>query len=214
MRDSFFTIMFRTNVGAMVCSGFPTISYALDNMITVIHLHCDYEFATVLEAENHLSLYPASIRLDLHGVLDILPKYTPLVKDRDAHKIACISFVGPNTRFEAARDIRERITTGQIDFGVLVFKRGRGKGKFTFVEEGSKAWVNHHIPCVSKCIFVDDSTDHLRSTKFLTPAITCTLFNTGIPTQLMDILANWMQKDEWNSVGNAEDTRNANTPLV
>jgi hypothetical protein len=93
--------------------------------------------------------HPANIRLDLHGVLDIIPNHQQLIDDRET--IACISFVG----------------------------------------EGSKAGVNKHIPADGPCIFIDDSTDHLRSTKYLLPHITCKLFNTGIPTQLLEILKIW-----------------------
>jgi hypothetical protein len=132
--------------------------------------------------------------MDLHGVLDILPNDVQLVKDRTKNRIACISFVGENTRDEASKDIQERILTGQIDFGVLVFNRGKGKDRFTFTEEGSKAWVNAHIPCEVPCLFIDDSTDHLRSTKHLIPDMTCTLFNTDIQKQLLTILTKW-EKD-------------------
>ncbi len=159
-------------------------------MITILRSNGANELLAA-DAISHLHQVPASIRLDLHGVLDILPSNIPLITNRNEHTIACISFVGPKTREEAMQDIRERILSGQIDFGVLVFQRGRGKDKFTYVEEGSKAWVNYHIPCPTSCLFVDDSTDHLRSTKYLNPHITCTLFNTGIPNQLLELLAKW-----------------------
>jgi hypothetical protein len=173
-------------------------------------------FTNAVEAKRQLSLTPADIRLDLHGVLDILPTNVPLVKNRNDHKIACISFVGPNTRQKAAQEIRERIATGQIDVGVLVFNRGKGKEKCTYTEEGSKAWVNCHIPCPpshTSCIFIDDSTDHLRSTKHLNPHITCRLFNTGIPKQLLGILTDW-EKDEEEYVGNATSPQDDNASLV
>jgi hypothetical protein len=145
------------------------------------------------EAKLYLSEHPANIRIDLHGVLDVIPKDVPLVANRKVHKIVCISFVGENTRDEAVRDIQERVLVGQIDYGVLVFNRGKGKDRFTFTEEGSKAWVNKHIPSsiIYPCIFIDDSTDHLRSTKHLLPEMECTLFNSGIPTQLLAILKKW-----------------------
>lgn len=96
--------------------------------------------------------------------------------------------------YEAAkREIQARIGTGQILFGILVFKRGVGKHRFSFEEPGSKAWVNRCLPTSSpSCLplFVDDSTDHLRSTTHLmgTQGIVCWLFNTGDPKQLLNIL--------------------------
>ena len=178
----------------------------MNYLIEIIHSTSIHKYKSAVEAERHLAKYPANIRMDLHGVLDILPNNIDLVKDRKKNTIACISFVGETTRDAAAKDIHERILTGQIDFGVLVFVRGKGKERFTFTDEGSKAWVNKHIPCESQgwqssqtlqncksgpCIFIDDSTDHLRSTKHLLPEMTCTLFNTGIQKQLMAILRQW-----------------------
>ena len=162
------------------------------NLIEVIHATKIRKYINPVEAERHLTNYPANIRLDLHGVLDIVPANLPLVVDRESNKIACISFVGENTRNEATKDIRDRILTGQIDYGVLVFKRGKGKDRFTFTDEGSKAWVNKHIPSNGLSIFIDDSMDHLRSTKQLLPDMTCTLFNTGIVKQLLTILKKWV----------------------
>ena len=161
-------------------------------MITVLHQHHIHTFETALEAKQHLSAYPATIRVDLHGVLDVIPVDTPLVT---TNKIVCISFVGPNTYNVACKEICDRICAGQIEYGVLVFKRGKGKNKFTFVEEVSKAWVNKHIPCNNrKCVFIDDSTDHLRSIQYLLPDMECILFNTGIPKQLLTILNTCEQK--------------------
>ncbi len=72
-----------------------------------------------------------------------------------------------------------------------MFKRGRGAEKYQYIEEGSKAWVNQQIPFCDRALFVDDSTDHLRSTRILVPEIECILFNTGIPTQLLKLLSDW-----------------------
>jgi hypothetical protein len=161
-------------------------------LIEVIHATKIRKYINPLEAQQHLSKHPANIRMDLHGVLDILPKDVQLVANREINKIVCISFVGDNTRTEAIKDIRDRILTGQIDYGVLVFTRGRGKDRFTFTDEGSKAWVNKNIPSFTPSLFIDDSTDHLRSTKHLIPDMTtCTLFNTGIVKQLLDIVKKW-----------------------
>ena len=153
----------------------------MNPLIDIIHASTQCTYMNPVEAERHLSVNPANIRMDLHGVLDILPKDVALVKNREVNRIVCISFVGKNTRDEAAKDIQDRIQTGQIDYGVLVFKRGKGKDRFTYTEEGSNG----------PAIFIDDSTDHLRSTKHLRPDMTCTLFNTGIPTQLLNILKEW-----------------------
>ncbi len=163
----------------------------MNPLIDIIHTSTQCTYMNPVEAERHLSNYPANIRMDLHGVLDILPKDAALLKNREANTIVCISFVGENTCDEAAKDIHDRIQTGQIDYGVLVFKRGKGKDRFTYTEEGGKACVNQHIPSNGPAIFIDDSTDHLRSTKHLLPNMTCTLFNTGIPTQLLTILKKW-----------------------
>jgi hypothetical protein len=135
----------------------------------------------------------ANIRMDLHGVLDVIPPDIALVEDRTKNRIVCISYVTEKTRDEAVKDIQERVLKGQIDYGVLVFNRGRGKERFTFTEEGSKAWVNQQIPCDGPCLFVDDSTDHLRSTSHLLPSMTCTLFNTGIQKQLLKILQSFVE---------------------
>ena len=58
--------------------------------------------------------------------------------------------------------------------------------------KGSKAWVNQQIPFCDRGLFVDDSTDHLRSTRMLVPEIECILFNTGIPTHLLKLISDWV----------------------
>jgi hypothetical protein len=138
-------------------------------------------------AERYLGTLKADIRLDLHNVLDVLPR------DLQISSSCCISFVGPKMYEEAKREIQARIGTGQILFAVMVFKRGVGKHRFTFTEPGSKAWVNRCLSSSSSFsppLFVDDATDHLRSTAHLmgAEAITCRLFNTGDPKQLLNIL--------------------------
>ena len=84
-------------------------------------------------------------------------------------KICIISFVGKysETRIEALEDIKNRIETGQVDFGVLVFKRGKGgtDNSNTFHEAGSKAWVNSLLKINNKAIFIDDSEDHVLSVR-------------------------------------------------
>ncbi len=174
-------------------------------LITVVHSTYVYEYSSAEEASHHLSRFPAEIRLDLHGVLDILPDDCPISKTAS---VVCISYVTEKTKQEALEEIQMRIHSGQILYGVLVFKRGRGAEKYRYVEEGSKAWVNQQIPFCDRAqtlrgcdyvatrksdraLFVDDSTDHLRSTRLLVPEIQCVLFNTGIPTQLLKILSDW-----------------------
>lgn len=159
-------------------------------MIEVIHANTTIEFANTQDAIIHLKKNPADIRLDLHGVLDILHPTHNLLAKRWEYKIACISFVGNATRDLARKDIQARIQTGQIDYGVLVFCRGR-KDRHQFVAEGSKAWVNRHIPHSGKCLFIDDSMDHLRSTESCAEGIECKLFNTGRPEQLVSMLEAW-----------------------
>jgi hypothetical protein len=160
-------------------------------LLEVLHAGSSEKFDDETRASQHLSSLSADIRLDLHGVLDILPVDLPL----DPSSVCCISFVGPKAYEAAKQDIQARIGSGQIRFGVLVFKRGVGKDRFTFTEAGSKAWVNKQIPWSRRCLFVDDSTDHLRSTAFLmgSEGVACRLFNTGIPRQLLDIVSKWRQ---------------------
>jgi hypothetical protein len=140
------------------------------------------------EAISYLASHPAVLRLDLHGVLDCLLPTIPIANI----PIVCISFVGPNTHIVAKEDIQRRIQTGQITYGVLVFKRGRGKDAKQFVEAGGKAWVNRHIPPMEPTLFVDDSKDHIRSTQFVVPSVMCMLFTSKDPTSLMKFLQNWV----------------------
>jgi hypothetical protein len=112
-----------------------------------------------------LNTLPANIRLDLHGVLDIIPD-NKVIKKNATDIICVISFVGRKggRRDMARREIKERIAKKQIDYGVLIFNRGSGDKIDTFTDPGSKAWVNKHILCAEKCIFIDDSIDHIKST--------------------------------------------------
>ncbi len=146
------------------------------------------------KALSYLSVHPANLRLDLHGVLDILS--TDVHLGMPTQKVVCISYVGSvesPVYSTAVLDIQQRIRVGQIAYGVLVFTRGRGSGaaRHAFVEEGSKAWVNHWIPRSPQhgpCVFIDDSTDHLRSTFELSPDIQCLHFNLKNPAQLCALL--------------------------
>ena len=91
------------------------------------------------EAQAFLSRFKANLRLDLHNVADKLdPSYLFRVP-------ACIlSYVGRRsfTRNLARDQVKLRLKTGQIQFGILVFERGRGEHKMRFTSPGSKAWVN------------------------------------------------------------------------
>ena len=128
-------------------------------------------FKNVETAENILKKYSSDIRLDLHGVTDITKPDTELIqKDkRKSHTISIISYVGKTseTRMLARQEVKNRIKTGQIDFGVLIFKRCKRdqSGKNTYHECGSKAWVNNFIQTQTKAIFIDDSEDHVNSVK-------------------------------------------------
>jgi len=126
-----------------------------------------YSAENLEEFKNYISNMEISVRLDLHGVLDTIDEKEEF---ENAMNICCISYVGSATkmRLNAREDIKARLKT-QLDFGVLVFSRGKGKNKNTFHEEGSKAWVNSLIqtPSDREAIFVDDSYDHENSTKTL-----------------------------------------------
>ena len=134
----------------------------------VIVLSIDEEILAI----DILSKLRIDIRLDLHDVLDIMDDETKLLsnEDRKLYKIGALSYVGRNskTRNIARNDIMDRIDIGQIDYGILVFKRGRKDSQNTFTEAGSKAWVNrylYHDPGILT-IFIDDGEDHIESTKY------------------------------------------------
>ena len=125
-----------------------------------------FTFEEIQEVEEWLSKQSIPLRLDLHGVADILN-----YEDVLPAETCVISFVGrySNTRDYARHDIVYRIMSGQIVFGILVFERGRRnrKNQNTFHNVGSKAWVNSHIERVKNVrnVFVDDSYDHYNSVK-------------------------------------------------
>lgn len=115
-------------------------------------------------AENLLKSLTSDVRLDLHKTLDTLSPNTKLPTKNNC----CVSYVGnlTVTRITAREDIMERIGTGQIDFGVLVFKRGSYKSeeRNSFTEVGSKAWFNRLVQSTNECaVFIDDSEDHVLS---------------------------------------------------
>ncbi len=161
------------------------MAFLVSFMIEVVHYTYTVSFEEQ-EAIQYLAKEPIGIRLDLHGVLDSLPPTVQLPE-----KTVAISFVGPNTHQVAIQEIQARIQTKQIAYGVLVFQRGRGKDANRYVAPGGKAWVNCHIPFDGTCLFVDDSKDHLRSTQFLVPSITCKRISSGNSTELLELLQAW-----------------------
>ena len=127
-----------------------------ENEITI------YTSTQVQEAENALSKLRAEIRLDLHKTLDTVPPEQSLPPSS-----CCISYVGQltQTRVSAREEIQERIASGQLQFGALVFARGSRKNPEAanhFVEVGSKAWFNKWVAGENP-IFLDDSEDHVLS---------------------------------------------------
>lgn len=100
------------------------------------------------------------IRLDLHDVLDTTEPNEKLSK----HRICGLSYVGniTKTRISARLDMQERIASGQILYGVLVFKRGKDKHN-PYIEIGSKAWFNTLLDNSCDPLFIDDSIDHVIS---------------------------------------------------
>jgi len=112
----------------------------------------------------------SDLRLDLHNTLDTIPINIQL----PIKNACCISYVGclTETRIKAREEIMERIHSGQIQFGFLVFRRGTDKKNNinTFTEIGSKAWVNeglnhnpNNIVDMTTPLFIDDSEDHVAS---------------------------------------------------
>lgn len=122
-------------------------------------------YSDISEAESLLKTMPATLRLDLHHTLDTVDSDFNVFSDS-----CCISYVGKltDTRLFARLDIQDRIKTGQIKYGVLIFKRGNSKSPdkgCKFIEPGSKAWFNKIVPVDSglEPLFIDDSEDHVKS---------------------------------------------------
>ncbi len=121
------------------------------------------------------TLPPTSVRLDYHGVLDILPFSESLP---EGHSYCTISYVGLNgeKHHQTKSELLERIQKGQILFAVLVFRKGyKRKEKRAYTVPGSKAWVNAHLLEVpgKSTYFIDDHKEHLMSTQLLCPHIHC-----------------------------------------
>ena len=122
-----------------------------------------FQEAGVEDAENKLKEFTSNIRLDLHKTLSTIDKSVKLPQGT-----CCVSYVGQvtSTRVLARLDIQDRIKSGQLAFGGLVFKRASHKDpdRNHFQKTGSKAWFNQLVKYKSKsCIFVDDSEDHVLS---------------------------------------------------
>lgn len=112
-------------------------------------------YTDVAEAEAALSALCADVRLDYHGVADLLPVDTLLTPHT-----CIISFVGrqSQTRIDTRAALQARVAGGQVDFGLLVFKRGTTR-------PGTKAWANRLIQQkMPVALFVDDSEDHITTT--------------------------------------------------
>ena len=128
----------------------------------------------------------ASVRLDYHGVLDLVPPDSVLPTDCS---VCVISYVGLRSPLRAAvrEDIQRRIRLGQIIFGVLVFQKGRRQSKNTYWAPGSKAWVNQHLGKLGPCLFLDDNNEHIRSTQEMPGCehVLSELFNSGSPDALL-----------------------------
>jgi hypothetical protein len=163
-----------------------------NHIVEIINKSSYKIFDKEYDAIQYLQTLVANIRLDYHGVLDIIPKDIPLIiHDRDINSICAISFVGKSspTRIDVRKDLMLRIKNNQIDFGILVFNRGKNKNKNTFDDIGSKAWVNKYLQCHSpkKCLFLDDSNEHIRSVQHLlgNDKIHSELFNTNNKIELI-----------------------------
>ena len=146
---------------------------------------------TLTHAEENLRKLSVAIRLDFHGVADLLPGDLHV-----SHQPACIiSYVGSKSpyRQEVKEEIEKRMASGQIKFGVMVFVRGSGKTRNCFTNPGSKAWVNSllQIPQDVKGIFIDDMEDHILSTQLLCPYIQSVQFN-GNKEELLDLFSTFI----------------------
>lgn len=148
----------------------------MNDLIEVIHMKDGelvvdrYQSWSVAEAEEFLKSRSAIVRIDLHNVLDLIDDHTKKIVS-DSSKMAGCSYVGTTTRTraDAHDDFKRRILSGQLGWGVLVFKRGKhGKpDAHSFQEVGSKAWFNRNVQFDERAIFLDDSDDHVDSVESL-----------------------------------------------
>lgn len=97
--------------------------------------------------------------VDFHKVLDTVPSTTFV----SPGIVVCLSFVQRTSHYmrqKTTREILARIQTKQIQYGVIVFERGKGNDVYTCSSIGSKAWF---CQLVNAKIFIDDSLDHVAS---------------------------------------------------
>lgn len=120
---------------------------------------------------------------DLHNVLDKINKDFPIKDGKSNRLVICCSYVGYNTdilKSRARTTILEKIKSKQIDYGVLVFNRGKrikkekkltkdisSKARIKIKRElteniGSKAWFCNLVNCD---MFFDDGKDHIDSVR-------------------------------------------------
>jgi len=103
------------------------------------------------------------VYFDFHGVSDLFAESEKLTSS----KCVIISFVGKKgaRREQVRKSLLDRIRSGQIFAGVLVFTRLKGEMISRCV--GTKAWVISVLSKkVDKAIFLDDSSDHIELVKF------------------------------------------------
>ena len=103
---------------------------------------------------------------DLHKTLDTTSPDDPTNLPDDM-KLVVLSYIGssPATIIKAVKDIKHRIASGQVAFGVLNFNRKMGRGKDRIITvEGSKA---HACQKMAAVLFLDDAMDHVDSAKSL-----------------------------------------------
>ena len=106
-----------------------------------------------------------NVVFDLHNVLDLLDDTYKIERDENTSIIVC-SYVGRTSKLviTAREQIKKRVASGQVDWGVLVFCRGKKNKKDTdtFHKPGSKAWF---CDLVNADYFFDDADDHIKSVK-------------------------------------------------
>jgi len=127
-------------------------------------------YTNIEDAENCLKGLRAELRLDYHNVIHLIDHKTVIFPEENEFNICVISYVRKFSKFRQnnRKDIKRRIESGQIDFGILVFRRDYNKNSnFTFHVPGSKAWTNKLLQNNGNIVFIDDGLDHIESVKSL-----------------------------------------------
>ena len=143
--------------------------YKKDGKILVKKFDSTVNFTNFLKKENMFKKKEETFYVfDLHNVLDLLP-LDYLINRNDKSKIICCSYVGKNSEFRelAYQELQKRIKSGQIDWGVTIYKRAKKRKKenpFKFHSEGSKAWF---CKLIKADYFFDDALDHVKSVESL-----------------------------------------------